>query len=44
MFGWIEICLSLIAACLLIDGVIRRFRRYSSPFWAGGALSPITAL
>ena len=44
MFGWIEISLLFIGACLLIGGVTPRFRRYRSLLWAGGALILITAL
>ncbi len=44
MFGWIEICLLVVAVCLLIGGMTPQFRRYRSLFWAGSALMLITAL
>lgn len=44
MFGWMEIGLLLVAACLLIGGVTPAYRRYRSLLWAGGALILITAL
>src|ERR1035441_2710281 len=44
MFGWIEICLLLVAVTLFICGLTRPFRLYRALLWGSSALMLITAL
>ena len=44
MFGWIEICLLLVAVTLFICGLTRPLRLYRALLWGSSALMLITAL